>query len=58
MVRNIIKTSAATILAIIAAVQLMFLGLVAVCCDSWMLGFVTGMAIPEVIRFLRKGGEE
>lgn len=43
------------LMATIMAVQILLFGLLALSCNSAILGFMCGLAIPECIRFLRDG---
>ena len=49
------KNFSLIIMATIMAVQILLFGLLALSCNSAILGFMCGLAIPECIRFLRDG---
>ena len=43
-----------TLLAVIAAIQIIFFGLLAMATNSWVLGFLCGITIPECIHTIRR----
>jgi hypothetical protein len=49
------KNFSLILMATVMAIQILLFGLLALSCNSAILGFMCGLAIPECIRFLHNG---